>query len=104
MDLIEVESLILLLQELAFADVGEEKLFSEIGPVPMYHLDPFQQLRGLLILSKGREDEDQVLDREGIFLVLRLDLVQEVLTLAMLLHFHLTVGLDCVVEGILWIL
>lgn len=67
----------------------------------MNRLHLFQQLRRILVLSKGRKDEYQVLNSIGILLIHGLDICHEVLALAVLAQFHQTVRLDRVVKRIL---
>lgn len=67
----------------------------------MNRLHLFQQLRCILVLSKGRKDEDQVLNGICILLIHGLDICHNVLALTVLAKFHETVRLDSVVERIL---
>ena len=104
MHLVKVQALVLLLQELAFPDIREEKLLSQIRSLRVQSLHRLQQLGGLAVLAESREDEDQVLDRIGIFLIHRLYLRQQVLALARLAQFHQTESLNRVEERLLVIL
>ena len=104
MHLVKVQALVLLLQELAFPDIGEEKLLSQVRSLRVQSLHRLQQLGGLAVLAESREDEDQVLDRERVSLVHRLELGHEFLTLAVLSEFHQAVGLDGVEKRLLVIL
>ena len=71
---------------------------------PVAHRDIFKQIKRLLVLLELYEDEDQVLDRIGIFLIHRLYLRQQVLALARLAQFHQTESLNRVEERLLVIL
>ena len=67
-------------------------------------LDGLQQLRCLVIPAKGRVDPHNVLDREWVFLVLRLELGEDLLALLVPVKLHQTEGLDRIEKRILRVL
>ena len=70
----------------------------------MVWLNGLQQLRCLFVLSKCREDKDQILDRVRLLLVHGLDFGHEVGTLLMFAKLHHAVSLDSVEEWLFLIL
>ena len=103
MDFVQVESLILLLEELAFPHVGEEQLLAEVLAVCMLSEHTLEQGCHFCILSERHIAVDKVKDSRGITLLLA-DLSNYVLTLVVLAHFQETVGLNCVEKWLLRVL
>ena len=102
-DLVQVKSLILLLEELALPHVGEEHLLAEVLAVRVLIEHTLEQGCHLGILAERHIAVDKVKDCSGITLLLA-DLSNYLLTLVVLAHFQETVGLNCVEKCLLRVL
>ena len=61
-----MKALVLLLECLPFPDIGKEELLSQVSAVTMYLEGMLKYCCCILVLSERSEDEDKVLDCEGV--------------------------------------
>ena len=91
---VEMQALVLLFEQFTFAHVRKEQLFTQVGSRRVNYLHLLEQFGRLFVLTECCVDEDQVLDRVRVALILRLDLCEQVEAIRMLTQFHERIGLD----------